>query len=133
MIAAGLEHLPVMALLSEAIKEICRQGLEGPQDAASDTTMLEPDVGGGGVGLFELSAAGAALLAGAPAAMVAAARRYGSALDSLASARTAQTGRAAIARRANDALGTLPAGPARRVLERLPALVRVPAWAEDLR
>ena len=130
VIAAGLEHLPVMALLSEAIKEICRQGLDGPLDAlADDEASREPAPGA--VGLFELSAGGAALLAAAPAAAVIAAGRYGAALDTLASARTPAAARASIVLRARDALGGLPGGVARRELERLPALVHVPAWAGE--
>lgn len=130
VIAAGLEHLPVMALLSEAIKEICRQGLDGPLDTlADDAAGREPALGA--VGLFELSAVGAALLADAPAAAVAVAGRYGAALDTLTSARTPIAARASIVLRARDALGALPAGVARRELERLPSLVHVPAWAGE--
>jgi len=130
VIAAGLEHLPVMALLSEAIKEICRQGLEEPPGAPVDEAA-KPDPPAGALGLFELSAAGAALLAGAPTAAIAAAGRYGSDLDALTSARTPEAARQSISLGAIEALTPLPAGAARWQLERLTTMVSVPAWLAE--
>ena len=139
VIAAGLDHLPVMALLSEAIKEICRQGLEEPQGVIAGATPINdasvgavhPDRRVGAVGLFELSTAGAALLAGAPAAAIAAAGRYGSALDALTSTRTPEAARQSISHDAVEALGPLPAGMAREELGRLSTMVSVPAWLAE--
>jgi len=130
VIAAGLEHLPVMALLSEAIKEICRQGLEEPL-GGSVNEAAKPEPPAGALGLFELSAAGAALLAGAPTAAIAAAGRYGSDLDALTSARTPEAARQSISLGAIEALTPLPAGAARWQLERLTTMVSVPAWLAE--
>ena len=78
-ITAGLRHLTVMAQLAEAIKTLCTADVILQQGY-----MRQPY----GIGLFRLSAAGAALLVNAHTSVVAAFAEYGSALDAAYQART---------------------------------------------